>query len=241
MSLVTQLTTLATRISTEFNAIRTMTGALTNLNTTNKTNLVSAINEAATTGGSGTGPTNLTTTAAPGSVTINSDTGTDATISPADGTNAGVFLPAEKTKLSGIATGADVTSATTVGSAINGASSKATPIDADLLPTVDTEASNVLKKVTVGSLKNLVIAAIQAGAPATLDTIDELAAALGDDPNAITTITTALGNRVRVDTATQGLSGTQQTNARTNIAAAGSAEVGDTTTDFVAVFEAGLA
>ena len=53
--------------------------------------------------------------------------------------------------------------------------------------------------------------------PATLDTLNELAAALGDDPNFATTTATALGNRVRVDTAAQGLNSTQKGNARTNI------------------------
>ncbi|MEO5627488.1 MAG: hypothetical protein ABIQ89_01210 [Candidatus Saccharimonadales bacterium] len=65
----------------------------------------------------GAGTTNLTTTAAPTTVTINSDTGTDAAIAAADVTNAGLFLPAEKTKLAGITTGADVTNATTVNAA----------------------------------------------------------------------------------------------------------------------------
>jgi hypothetical protein len=59
----------------------------------------------------GAGATNLTTTAAPTTVTINSDTGTDAVIAAADGTNAGLFLPAEKTKLTGIASGATANSA----------------------------------------------------------------------------------------------------------------------------------
>ena len=54
-------------------------------------------------------------------------------------------------------------------------------------------------------------------APATLNTLNELAAALGDDTNFSTTITTALGNRLRVDTSSQGLSATQQTNALTNL------------------------
>jgi hypothetical protein len=56
-----------------------------------------------------------------------------------------------------------------------------------------------------------------AGAPGLLDTLDELAAALGDDPNFATTVTTALSNRLRVDTATQGLTSTQQSNGRTNL------------------------
>ena len=61
-------------------------------------------------GGGGTNATNLTTSLSPTNVIINSDTGTDATIPATDGTNAGVFLPAEKTKLSGIATGATANS-----------------------------------------------------------------------------------------------------------------------------------
>jgi len=56
-----------------------------------------------------------------------------------------------------------------------------------------------------------------AGAPGLLDTLDELAAALGDDPNFATTITTALSNRLRIDINTQGLTSTQQGNGRTNL------------------------
>lgn len=77
-------------------------------------------------------------------------------------------------------------------------------------------------------------------APAALDTLKELADALGDDPAFATTMTTALGNRVRVDTAAQGLTTTQQANARTNIDVYSKAEIGDPTTDFVATFVAGL-
>lgn len=62
--------------------------------------------------------------------------------------------------------------------------------------------------------------ALVAGAPDALDTLQELADALGDDPNFAGTVTTALNNRVRTDTAAQGLSTTEQANARTNIAAA---------------------
>ena len=62
------------------------------------------------------------------------------------------------------------------------------------------------------------VAALVASAPGALDTLDELAAALGDDSNFATTIAGALGNRVRVDAA-QGLSGPQQSQARANIGA----------------------
>lgn len=83
-------------------------------------------------------------------------------------------------------------------------------------------------------------AALVDSAPGTLDTLNELAAALGDDANFATTINTALGNRVRVDTAAQGLNSTQQGNARTNIDAASATDVGSTTANYVTTFEAGL-
>ena len=75
-----------------------------------------------------------------------------------------------------------------------------------------------------------------AGVPTALDTLDELAAALGDDANFASSTTTALSNRVRVDTAAQGLTTTQQGNARTNILAVGTADVGNTETDLVALY-----
>lgn len=64
------------------------------------------------------------------------------------------------------------------------------------------------------------IDALVDGAPGLLDTLEELSAALGDDPNFAATTATALGNRVRVDINNQGLTTEQQGNARTNIGAA---------------------
>jgi len=91
------------------------------------------------------------------------------------------------------------------------------------------------------------VAALVDTAPGNLNTLEELAAALGDDAAFSTTVTTALGNRVRTDTAAQGLNSTQQGNARTNILAAATADVtalstavGSTTTNYVTTFEAGL-
>lgn len=54
-------------------------------------------------------------------------------------------------------------------------------------------------------------------APAALDTLNELAAALGDDASFSSTINTALGNRLRIDVNNQGLSATQKTNSQTNM------------------------
>ena len=80
-----------------------------------------------------------------------------------------------------------------------------------------------------------------AGVPAALDTLDELAAALGDDANFASTITTALAARVRTDTAAQGLDTTQQSNARTNIAAQDTASIGNADADLVTLYTAAKA
>ena len=85
----------------------------------------------------------------------------------------------------------------------------------------DSFASNSATKIpTQQSIKAYVdaqVAGVVDSAPAALDTLNELAAALGDDANFSTTTSTALGNRLRVDTASQGLTGTQQANAITNL------------------------
>lgn len=88
------------------------------------------------------------------------------------------------------------------------------------------------------ALKNEILGA---GVPGALDTLDELAASLGDDANFASTVTTGLSNRVRVDTAAQGLTTTQQGNARTNIAAVGQAQIGNEETDLVALYTAAKA
>lgn len=83
------------------------------------------------------------------------------------------------------------------------------------------------------------LSALTSGAPGALDTLDELAAALGDDANFAATVTSALSNRVRVDAA-QSLSAPQQAQARSNIGAVSSADIGDPETNFVTVFTTGL-
>lgn len=78
------------------------------------------------------------------------------------------------------------------------------------------------------------------GAPAALDTLKELADAIGDDASYAASTTTALGNRLRVDAA-QTLTGTQQTQGRSNLDVYGTTDIGDPTTDFTAVLTAALA
>lgn len=75
---------------------------------------------------------------------------------------------------------------------------------------------------------------LTAGAAAALDTLSELAAALGNDPNYATTIASALAARVRFDAA-QTLSTGEQLQACNNIG------VGNPDTDLVAAYNAAKA
>lgn len=84
------------------------------------------------------------------------------------------------------------------------------------------------------------VASLVDGAPGLLDTLNELAAALGDDPSFASTISTALGLRVRVDAA-QTFSSAQQSTGRSNIGAAAASDLGDVAAaNFVTTFEAAL-
>lgn len=105
----------------------------------------------------------------------------------------------------------------------------------------DTTASttSVYSSTKTNSAISTAVANLVASSPATLDTLNELATAIGDDPNYATTTATALGNRLRVDAA-QSLTGTQQTQGQSNLGVYSTAQVGDPTTDFVATFVAGL-
>jgi len=71
------------------------------------------------------------------------------------------------------------------------------------------------------------------GAGAALDTLSEFAAALGNDASFASTVTTALGYRLRFDAA-QTLTTGQKTQVCANIG------IGDPDTDFVTTFNSGL-
>ena len=71
------------------------------------------------------------------------------------------------------------------------------------------------------------------GAGAALDTLSELAAALGNDASFASTVTTALGYRLRFDAA-QALTTGQKTQACANLG------IGEPDTDFVTTFNSGL-
>lgn len=101
---------------------------------------------------------------------------------------------------------------------------------------IDDSTSNTANAWSGSKIATEISAATTAlvdGAPGALDTLHELATALGDDANFSATVTTALANRVRVDAA-QGLTAPQQAQALTNLGVARSA------VDFAANFTAAL-
>ena len=77
---------------------------------------------------------------------------------------------------------------------------------------------------SIEAAKTAVKDEILGGAGAALDTLNELAAALGNDPSFATTIAAEVANRVRYDAA-QTLTSPQQAQARSNIGAASAADV----------------
>lgn len=82
-----------------------------------------------------------------------------------------------------------------------------------------TYSADRILSLVAGSIAQLVDSS-----PATMDTLRELATALGNDPSFATTISTALGNRVRVD-AVQTFTSLEQGQARSNISAGSIASV----------------
>jgi hypothetical protein len=118
-------------------------------------------------------------------------------------------------KLATTTTGIDVTGAVVATSFSDGTISGITFIDEDSFAT--NSATRIPTQQSIKAYVDTQVAGVVDSAPAALDTLNELAAALGDDANFSTTTTTALGNRLRVDTAAQGLTGTQQANATTNL------------------------
>lgn len=81
---------------------------------------------------------------------------------------------------------------------------------------------------------------LTSGAGAALDTLKELADALNNDPNFYQTIANGMAKRVRVDAA-QTFTAAEKAQARANIDAYGSVELGNPDTDLVAVYNAAKA
>lgn len=118
------------------------------------------------------------------------------------------------------------------------ASGGATINDASTASATQTYSINKIKS-EISSTAQATKDAILGGAGAAYDTLKELQDLLVGEQSQLDTILAALGNRVRFDEA-QTLTTAQKAQARTNIDAYGSAEIGNPDTNFVTVFENGL-
>lgn len=114
--------------------------------------------------------------------------------------DSNVFTDADHTKLNGIEALADVTDATNVDAAGAVMNSDTSTSAMQFVVDEDNMSSNSATKVpTQQSVKAYVdaeVAGVVDSAPATLDTLNELAAALGDDANFSTTVTNSIGTKL---------------------------------------------
>lgn len=110
----------------------------------------------------------------------------------------------------------------------------ATAIDDSQVATTSTYSSNKIVAL-LDALKNEILG----GADAAYDTLLEIQQVLQGDAEGLAALLAAVNNRVRFDAA-QTLGVAEQLQARTNIGAAASGDVGNTDTDFVVVFDGAL-
>lgn len=115
------------------------------------------------------------------------------------------------------------------------ASASAPGIDDGVTSGASTWSSTKISSEISGAVSDLV-----GGAGAALDTLKELADALGNDPSFATTIATQIANRVRFDDV-QVLTAPQKAQACANIGAQSAAAIGDPDHDIVADYTAAKA
>ena len=92
----------------------------------------------------------------------------------------------------------------------------------------------------ITSLLDALKADILGGADAAFDTLKELQDAIQNDTSGLAALLSAIDKRIRFD-APQALTAGEQTQARANIGAVAMDAIGNTDTDFIAVFETALA
>ena len=137
------------------------------------------------------------------------------------------------------ANGADLSALTTTqkASLVAAINELKTALDALGTPiTISDSASSTTQVWSSSKVSSEITAAknaLTSGAATALDTLSELAAALGNDANFASTITTALGYRLRFDDV-QTLTTGQKTQACANLG------IGEPDTDFVTTFNSGL-
>jgi len=178
-----------------------------------ETKLDTSVNASLDLADSATQPGDLATVATSGDYTdlLNTPTIPDA-LTDLDTTVTGAQLNALKSKVDNIEANADVTDATNVAAA--GAvmeSDTSTAFMSFVIDEDDMSSDSATKVPTQQSTKAYVdtaVAGLVASAPGTLDTLNELAAALGDDANFATTVTNSIATKAD-DNAVVKLTGNQ--------------------------------
>ena len=161
-------------------------------------------------------------------VTVTSVTGNAATVLRAqEGTTAVQFLIGDKVqmRITAASLQASADHAATTGnphgltkadinlSNVDNTSDINKPISTATQAALDTKVNAAYVASAVAQGK----ADLVASSPTALDTLNELAAALGNDPSFATTVSNSLGLRLRFDISNQGLTTPQQVNALTNL------------------------
>lgn len=218
MSLATNVTNLATRVATEMKSVRTLVNGnatdLSSLTTTAKANLVAALNEL---------KTDLTSLSG---ALSSYETSNDADISSIQG---------------------DIS---TINSTLVSLQNAIDTLDVSgqvnaIIDDTGTSASKVWSSTKTNSEITAAVAAVVDAAPASLDTLNELAAALGDDASFAATITALIGGKAdavhsHAISDVTGLQSALDSKASASALSTLTTNVGDTTTNYVTTFEAGL-
>ncbi len=225
MSLATNISNLATRVATEVKAVRTLVNGnatdLSGLDTTAKSNLVLAINELkASIGSLSTELSNYEFSNDAAVAGLGSDISTiNGTLTTIDGVLTDLQSQIDNLDVSG----------------------QVLALIDDTTPATDKVWSSSKTNTEISNA----VAALVDGAPALLDTLNELAAAIGDDANFVTTVTNLVAGKAdlvhtHAISDVTGLQTALDSKASASDLSTLTTNVGDTTTNFVTTFEAGL-
>ena len=116
---------------------------------------------------------------------------------------------------------------------------KAAVVSSAVIDDAQIAASTTYSSTKIVSLLDALKADILGGADAAYDTLVEIQQLLQNNTSGLDALLAAVNNRVRFDAA-QSLTVAEQLQARSNIGAVAATDVGNTDTDFVAVFVGAL-
>jgi capsid protein len=116
---------------------------------------------------------------------------------------------------------------------------KAAVVSSTVIDDAHVAATTTYSSNKIVSLLDALKTEILGGADAAYDTLLEIQQLLQNGTSGLDALLTAVNNRVRFDAA-QTLTAPEQAQARNNIGAVAASDVGNTDTDFVAVFEGAL-